>query len=281
VDEDEEEVLAELEALGLLSPDDGGDGADDVARAVAAIDDGHAAGPHDASTPLCGPFTATGACARGDACRRVHGAACERCGKHALHPLNPADAAAHDAECAARAARIAELASSADVECGVCLEVVLSKPRVGDRRFGLLTGCDHAFCLACIRSWRGHADGGGGGLDVDGAVRACPLCRSPSAFVTPSATWPATPEAKAAVIEGYKTALSSIECRHWARGRGVCPFGTSCHYRHVDADGREVDRSAGLRFVGDAEGSVRPMAGVRLSDFLAAGSVGALRALWR
>ena len=61
----------------------------------------------------------------------------------------------------------------------------------------------------------------------------------------------------------------------------MCPFGTSCHYRHVDADGREVERAAGLRFVGDAEGSVRPMAGVRLSDFLAGGSVGARRALGR
>jgi hypothetical protein len=50
-------------------------------------------------------------------------------------------------------------AASALVDCAICLECVMSKERIGERRFGLLSGCSHAFCLACIRGWR---DGGRG-----------------------------------------------------------------------------------------------------------------------
>jgi E3 ubiquitin-protein ligase makorin len=288
VDQDELEVLAELEALGLAGVDE----SDDVSRVVGADagewDDGGGGsdwngdasfGPSPSSTAgLCGAYTATGHCAKGAACRLAHGDLCPRCGRHALHPSNEAERLAHDAECAARAARIAELAASATVECGICMERVLEKARPADRRFGLLS-CDHAFCLPCIRSWRGNA---AGGFDVDGAVRACPVCRAKADFVTPSATWPATAAAREAIIQSYKTALASIECRHWDRGRGACPFGTSCHYAHLDEAGNRVDRSAGLRFVGDADGAVKPMADVRLSDFLAAGaSAGARRVMGR
>jgi hypothetical protein len=59
---------------------------------------------------------------------------------------------------------------------------VLDKELPQDRKFGLMTGCDHAFCLGCIRAWRGQAaqaaavaahaggggSGGGGGGNTDG-----------------------------------------------------------------------------------------------------------------
>lgn len=271
LDPDELEVLAELEALGLAGVDDGDDG-DDVARVVEA----GSGSPPPTSAGLCGAFIVSGRCAKGDACRHTHGDLCDRCGRYSLHPTRLDERAAHDAECAARAARIAELATSATIECGICLEVVLDKARAADRRFGLLA-CDHAFCLPCIRSWRGNA---ASGFDVEGAVRACPICRTRADFVTPSATWPASEEARAAVISAYKAAVATIECRHWDRGRGTCPFGTSCHYAHLDEAGAPVDRSTGLRFVGGADGTVKPMAGVRLSDFLTAGgSAGARRVM--
>ena len=57
--------------------------------------------------------------------------------------------------------------------CGICMEVVLCKVSLSDRRFGILSKpatvsvyihddmnqspvghCDHCFCLSCIRKWR-------------------------------------------------------------------------------------------------------------------------------
>jgi len=45
-------------------------------------------------------------------------------------------------------------------QCAICMEVVLDKPKVSDRRFGILSECTHVFCLGCIREWRGtsHQD---------------------------------------------------------------------------------------------------------------------------
>ena len=70
------------------------------------------------------------------------------------------------------------------------------------------------------------------------AVRCCPLCRQLSWFVTPSAIWPNTPEAKADTIAAYKAKLATIDCRMFAAGAGTCPHGTSCFYRHAYPDGR-------------------------------------------
>ena len=88
--------------------------------------------------------------------------------------------------------------------------------------------------------------------------------------MTPSATWPATGEARREIVDTYRRSLSRIECRWWDRGRGSCPFGGSCFYLHLDAAGREVARGEGLRFVGDGEGVVKPISqGAKLSDFIA------------
>ena len=101
------------------------------------------------------------------------------------------------------------------------------------------------------------------------AARGCPECRTVSHFVVPSATWPTSPADKAAIIDGYKAALARTPCRNFAAGRGTCPHGTSCLYQHADEHGVEVDRAAALRWVGDEDGVVKPMAGgVRLGDFL-------------
>jgi len=232
---------------------------------------------------LCGQFAASGACSRGDRCHLVHGDPCPTCGRSALHPSDEGARAAHAAECSARAARLAEVAASSLVECAICLERVLCKEgcRPSERRFGLLEGCAHAFCLPCIRSWRGQAaaqqeqqqnqqqNQQTQQIDVATSLRTCPLCRTPAWFVTPSATWPATEEAKRAIVEAYRGSLSRIECRWWDRGRGACPFGTSCFYLHLDAEGNEVPRGEGLRFVGDGEGVVKPISqGAKLSDFI-------------
>ena len=43
---------------------------------------------------------------------------------------------------------------SKEKQCGICMENVLEKHKVRDRRFGLLENCAHVFCLKCIRKWR-------------------------------------------------------------------------------------------------------------------------------
>jgi E3 ubiquitin-protein ligase makorin len=85
------------------------------------------------------------------------------CERYALHPSDEGLRAEHADACRARHERLAARTRSADVECGICLERVLSKANPGDRKFGLLA-CEHAFCLGCIRGWRQNY---GGGADVD------------------------------------------------------------------------------------------------------------------
>lgn len=70
------------------------------------------------------------------------------------------------------------------------------------------------------------------------ALRTCPVCRTPTHFVTPSARWPETAEAKAVIVQGYVDAMAQRDCAHFNFGDGSCPFGTSCFYRHAYRDGR-------------------------------------------
>jgi E3 ubiquitin-protein ligase makorin len=63
-----------------------------------------------------------------------------------------------------------------------------------------------------------------------------------------------------------KKKLSSIDCRHFDFGKGTCPFGTSCFYKHAYKDGRREEVK--LRHLGAADGSTVIAKDVRLSDFL-------------
>eukprot|EP00879_Flechtneria_rotunda_P025338 GHRR01026917.1.p1 GENE.GHRR01026917.1~~GHRR01026917.1.p1 ORF type:complete len:112 (+),score=16.42 GHRR01026917.1:135-470(+) len=79
------------------------------------------------------------------------------CKEHRLHPHNPTAAQVHTAKCRKMADTIARRLQDGAIECGICLEKVLSKPVLSQRRFGLMF-CDHAFCLDCIRNWRSTAE---------------------------------------------------------------------------------------------------------------------------
>jgi hypothetical protein len=63
-------------------------------------------------------------------------------------------------------------------------------------------------------------------------------------------------EEKDAIIEGYKAQLQEKHCKHFDRGRGTCPFGTSCFYRHEYLDGSLQDRTQlpDVRFVTNSDG---------------------------
>ncbi|XP_065023082.1 putative RING-type E3 ubiquitin transferase C3H69 isoform X1 [Musa acuminata AAA Group] len=120
---------------------------------------------------------------------------------------------------------------SQEIECSICLEIVLFKPTDAERKFGMLSECDHPFCISCIRNWRRNSPASG--IDLNTALRACPVCRKHSYFVVPSVTWFSTKEEKQEIIDTYKNKLKSIDCKYYDFGNGTCPFGTSCFYKHI------------------------------------------------
>ncbi|KAL8109699.1 hypothetical protein AgCh_025699 [Apium graveolens] len=195
-------------------------------------------------------FAAAGNCPRGEKCPHIHGDLCPSCGKHCLHPSRLEEREEHTKMCQKRKVQLEALKRSQEIECCVCLERVLSKPTAAERKFGLLSECDHPFCVSCIRNWRSSSPVSG--MDVNSALRTCPICRKLSYFVIPSVIWYSTKEEKQEIVDSYKSRLRSIDCKHFDFGEGSCPFGTSCFYKHAYRDGRleEVD----LRHLGAEDG---------------------------
>ena len=151
----------------------------------------------------------------------------------------------------------------------MCLEVVMAKPRLADRRFGLLNACDHIFCLNCIRDWRegGTQRGAEASAASNEQARQCPICRVVSHFITPSTLWPRNEEEKTKMIDAYRDRLSKLPCKHFDGGDGTCPFGSSCFYEHryrATGELEEID----VRKSTASDGSLNILTKVRLSDFL-------------
>ncbi|VVA33967.1 PREDICTED: E3 ubiquitin-ligase [Prunus dulcis] len=210
-------------------------------------------------------FAAAGNCPRGEKCPHIHGDICPSCGKHCLHPYRPMEREEHMKTCEEKQKQLEALKRSQEIECSVCLERVLSKPTVAERKFGILSECDHPFCVSCIRNWRSSSPTSG--MDVNSALRACPICRKLSYFVIPSVIWYNTKEEKQEIIDSYKSRLRSIDCKHFDFGNGNCPFGTSCFYKHAYRDGRLEE--VALRHLGNEDGQTVIATNIRLSDFLA------------
>lgn len=164
----------------------------------------------------------------------------------------------HDDEDAETALAMAERNVSSEIACSVCLEDVTAVP---GRRFGLLTSCTHAFCLDCIRQWRGRID-----LPVE-TTRSCPVCRKVSFLVIPCDRFIADEARKAVESSKYNAAQSAIPCRHFNFGKGSCPFGSSCFYAHLNPDGSPaVVPKHTIRL--DSEGNVGVGRSFKLSEFL-------------
>ncbi|KAL9678115.1 hypothetical protein QQ045_015954 [Rhodiola kirilowii] len=210
-------------------------------------------------------FAAAGSCPRGETCPHIHGDVCPHCGKQCLHPFRPEEREEHMKTCEKKQKHLQALTKSQDIECSVCLDRVLSKPTPAERKFGLLSECDHPFCISCIRNWRSNSPSSG--MDVNSALRACPICRKLSYFVIPSVIWYSDQEEKQEIVDNYKAKLKSIDCRHFDFGNGSCPFGTSCFYKHAYRDGSLEEVS--LRHLGAEDGITVIAKDIRLSDFLA------------
>ncbi|KAJ3694655.1 hypothetical protein LUZ60_000032 [Juncus effusus] len=214
--------------------------------------------------PICS-FAAAGSCPYGDTCTHLHGDTCPVCEKQCLHPYRPDERDEHLKICQLNHRRLEALTKSQEIECSVCLERVLSKPTAGERKFGILSECDHPFCVSCIRNWRSNSQLDSG-MDLHQAVRACPICRKLSYYVIPSVSWYFSKEEKTEIIESYKAKLKSIDCKYFDFGKGMCPFGTSCFYKHAYRDGSLEEVK--LRHVDGDEGNTVIVKMIRLSDFL-------------
>ncbi|KAH6558241.1 hypothetical protein KP509_1Z072400 [Ceratopteris richardii] len=213
--------------------------------------------------PICA-LAAAGRCTRGETCPYLHGDVCTMCGKECLHPHRPEEREEHKNQCERNQKRLEALRFSQDIECSICLDKVLSKPTNAERKFGLLSGCDHPFCVSCIRDWRRTSQPQGSGADT--VVRCCPVCRVLSYYVVPSVIWYSTPEEKQEIIDGYKARVRDIDCKHFDFGNGKCQFGSSCFYKHAYRDG--TTEEIRLRHLGAADGNTVIAKDVRLSDFL-------------
>ncbi|KAI3739986.1 hypothetical protein L2E82_30401 [Cichorium intybus] len=209
-------------------------------------------------------FAAAGNCPRGETCPHIHGDLCPTCRKQCLHPFRPDEREEHKIGCEKKHKHLEALKHSQEIECSVCLERVLSKATPAERKFGLLSECDHPFCISCIRNWRSSSPTSG--MDVNSALRSCPICRKLSYFVIPSVIWYATKDEKQEIVDSYKARLRSIDCRHFDFGNGTCPFGTSCFYKHAYRDGRLEE--VVLRHLGAEDGQTVIAKDIRLSDFL-------------
>uniref|UniRef100_A0A8C5K9X7 RING-type E3 ubiquitin transferase n=1 Tax=Jaculus jaculus TaxID=51337 RepID=A0A8C5K9X7_JACJA len=124
---------------------------------------------------------------------------------------------------------------SKDMVCGICMEVVYEKANPSERRFGILSNCNHTYCLKCIRKWRSAKQ------FESKIIKSCPECRITSNFVIPSEYWVEEKEEKQKLIQKYKEAMSNKACRYFDEGRGSCPFGGNCFYKHAYPDGRREE----------------------------------------
>ncbi|KAL3853280.1 hypothetical protein ACJMK2_016833 [Sinanodonta woodiana] len=186
---------------------------------------------------LC-PFSMDKECPYGDKCTYVHGEICDLCALAVLHPTDKEQREKHRTECINDHEKEMELAfavaQSKDKACGICLDIIMDKEPSTERRFGILSHCNHCFCLTCIRQWRAAKQ------FENKTIRSCPECRVTSDFVTPSKYWVESTEEKVRLIEGYKRALSTKQCRYFKQGKGECPFNDKCFYLHAYPDGTKA-----------------------------------------
>nr|KAF6469935.1 makorin ring finger protein 1 [Molossus molossus] len=157
---------------------------------------------------LC-PYAAVGECRYGENCVYLHGDSCDMCGLQVLHPADAAQRSQHIKSCIEAHEKDMELSfavqRSKDKVCGICMEVVFEKANPSERRFGILSNCNHTYCLKCIRKWRSANQ------FESKIIKSCPECRITSNFVIPSEYWVEEKEEKQKLIQKYKEAMRPNE----------------------------------------------------------------------
>ncbi|NXQ56501.1 MKRN2 ligase, partial [Anthoscopus minutus] len=221
-------------------------------------------GAGGAAEQLC-PYAAAGHCHFGERCLYLHGELCEICGLQVLHPFDQEQRKAHEMMCMATFEHDMERAfaiqASQDKVCSICMEVVYEKPSASERRFGILSNCNHTYCLSCIRQWRCAKQ------FENPIIKSCPECRVISEFVIPSAYWVEEQEKKNELIEAFKQGVGKKPCKYFEQGKGTCPFGGKCLYLHAYPDGTRAEPEKPRKQL-SSEGTVRFFNSVRLWDFI-------------
>ncbi|XP_072419389.1 makorin, ring finger protein, 4 isoform X1 [Chiloscyllium punctatum] len=119
---------------------------------------------------------------------------------------------------------------SKDIICGICMEKVYEKAPARDRCFAILPDCNHAFCVSCIKKWRGSKG------FTNNVIKACPECRVVASYFIPYKYW-VIDEQKQKLIEKFKVEKRKIHCKFFLRNNGRCPFKSECIYLHEFPEG--------------------------------------------
>ncbi|KAI4545667.1 hypothetical protein MG293_005933 [Ovis ammon polii] len=136
----------------------------------------------DTKKQFC-PCAAVGECRYEENCMYLHGDACDMCGLQVLHPMDAAQRSQHIKSCIKAHEKDMELSftvqCSKDMVYGICMEVVYEKANPSERRFGILSNCNHTYCLKCICNWRSAKQ------FESKMIKSCLECQITSNFVIP------------------------------------------------------------------------------------------------
>lgn len=175
-------------------------------------------------------------CPYGNYCGyNLHWELCEMCDQYCLHPKDENQRKIHKKECLQQHEQAMELsfaiARSKDKTCGICFETIMEKSG-HEKRFGILSNCNHIFCLECIRKWRQAKQFENKITRYYRLIfailkivlffivlhyRSCPECRVSSDFVCPSAFWVETKEEKEKLLNDYRKALGIKDCKYFKK----------------------------------------------------------------
>lgn len=95
--------------------------------------------------------------------------------------------------------------------------------------FPLLVNCDHVFCYDCIKCWREENTA----QERRELQRQCPICKCESLLIIPSDAFISEKEKKMKIAQENKKKMSNTLCKYIKKGKGECPYGSSCFYLHV------------------------------------------------
>ena len=96
-----------------------------------------------------------------------------------------------------------------------------------------------------------------------------------SDYICPSKYWIDTKEEKDKLLADYKGELNKKKCKYFNEGKGECPFGNKCFYRHEDSSGNHVDvgppeqqKRRVIRFEDDYINIPESLQGIYLHEFM-------------